>query len=141
MMSSSSLPSRYLSTRHAAGLYASWLMSFLTLPAYAYSMIQQQMSMSTALAGTNVQGFTCSRKWLLHFDGMRSHDRLGFGCVRSCIRSRHPPLREEHTLLSGSLYDVCIELRTRGAHNMSAVMPSSTSSSCPCGFCAYHLSM
>lgn len=50
MMSSSSLPSRYLSTRHAAGLYASWLMSFLTLPSYAYSIIQQELLIRTAFA-------------------------------------------------------------------------------------------
>ena len=59
MMSSSSLPSRYLSTRHAAGLYASWLMSFLTLPAYPYK-IQQHLLMSCKPTLEQMHGLTHS---------------------------------------------------------------------------------
>ena len=40
-------------------------------------------------------------------------------CVHAFIQDILP-YSWVHTLLSGSLYDVCIESRTRAAHNMTA---------------------
>lgn len=65
-------------------------MSLLTLPSYAYSIIQQELLICTALAcmmgalwNECMNEFTLSRKRLLHGDGNSVDDRVCLRCVHS----------------------------------------------------------